>query len=139
MDKHEILSTVERMLNDSDQLFVLSTLTQDGYPDSRIMGNLCDKSIHEIYFTCPTGTRKIDELAENPKASVYFNSGAVTVWLYGTATTTRDADARKKIWNDRVQSIYPEGVDSPRLNVVLFLPQKIRFRERTGEYIEFEL
>ncbi len=120
-------------------MFVLSTLTQDGFPDSRLMGNICEKSLAEVFFTCRTGTRKIEEMAENPKVSVYFTSGPVTVWLYGTATTTRDLNVRKKIWNDRMLSIYGEGVESPRLTVIRFLPQKIRFRGEAKEYIEFDL
>lgn len=139
MDKNEILSTVERLMNDPKQTFVLSTLTRDGYPDSRLMGNICEKTIREVYFTCRAGTRKIEEMVEDPKASVYFTSGPVTVWLYGTASATKDANARRKIWNDRMLSIYSEGVDSPQLTVICFLPQRIRFREKAGEYIEFEL
>lgn len=139
MDKEYILSTVEKLLNNPEQLFILSTLTSEGYPDARLMGNICIKTIEEIYFTCQTGSRKIDELIENSKSSVHFTSDAVTVWLYGNATVTREESERRKIWNDKVLSIYHEGVDSPRLTVIQFVPKKIRFRKKTDSYVEFDL
>lgn len=126
-------------MNNPEQIFVLSTLTKDGYPDSRLMGNICDKTIETVYFTCKTGTRKIDEIAQNPKASLYFTLKDTTVWLYGTASITRDKDIREKIWNDRMLRIYSEGVDSPRLTVIIFKTKKIRYRENNGGYCEFDL
>ncbi|HEY5466951.1 MAG TPA: pyridoxamine 5'-phosphate oxidase family protein [Clostridia bacterium] len=138
-NRDAILSKVESMLNAPEQTFVLSTLTEDGYPDAGLMGNICDKSLTEIYFTCQVGTRKTDEILKNPKSSVYFTADAVTVWLYGDATVTTEETVRRKIWNSRVLRIYPEGVDSPRLAVIRFVPGKLRFREKSVGYIEFDL
>ena len=139
MDKTTILTTVEKLLNKPDQTFILSTLTSDGYPDSRLMGNICEKSIEEVYFTCQTGSRKTIEIAQNAKCSVYFTCDTVTVWLYGEATVTTDADVRKKIWNDRMLRIYSAGVDSPNLTVIRFVPAKLRYREQMSGYIELDL
>lgn len=139
MDKENALSKIEELLKKPEQTFVLSTLTDDGYPDSRIMGNICDKSIHEVYFTCRTGTRKTNEITKNPRASVYFTSDTITVWLYGDSSVTRDEGERKKIWNDKVLQLYSEGVDSPRLTVIRFVPKKVRILEKMSTYIEFDL
>jgi general stress protein 26 len=101
---------------------------------------LCDKkTIKEIYFTCQTGSRKTDEMVKNSKSSVYFTSDLVTVWLYGDASVTRDEGVRKKIWNDNMLRIYTEGVDSPRLTIIRFVPKKIRIGEGMGGYGEFDL
>jgi len=140
MDKETAVSIAEKLMKNPEQTFVLSTFTDDGYPDSRIMSNLCDKkTIKEIYFTCQTGSRKTDEMIKNSKSSVYFTLDTVTVWLYGDATVTRDEDVRKKIWNDGMLSIYTEGADSPRLTAIRFVPQKIRVGERMSGYSEFDL
>jgi general stress protein 26 len=139
MNKEAAVSLAEKLMKNPDQNFVLSTLTTDGYPDSRLMGNICDKSVKEIYFTCRKGTRKIEEIEKNAKASVYFTSGDITVWIYGDATVTRDEAERKKIWNDRMLRIYSAGVDSPELTVIRFLPKKLRICERPRGYDEFEL
>jgi general stress protein 26 len=139
MNKEAAVSLAEKLMKNPDQNFVLSTLTTDGYPDSRLMGNICDKSVKEIYFTCRKGTRKIEEIEKNAKASVYFTSGDVTVWIYGDATVTRDEAERKKIWNDRMLRIYSAGVDSPELTVIRFLSKKLRICERPRGYDEFEL
>jgi general stress protein 26 len=139
LNKNEILSAIEKLLNDPEQNFVLSTLTADGYPDSRLMGNICDKSLQEIWFSCQTGTRKTDKIAANLKSSVYFTSDSITVWLYGEASVTRDEAIRHRVWNERMLRIYPNGADSPNLTIILFVPKKVRFRERPGDYLEFEL
>ncbi|NLZ92511.1 MAG: pyridoxamine 5'-phosphate oxidase family protein [Firmicutes bacterium] len=139
LDKEGIIALIEERLKEPKQQFVLSTLTADGYPDSRLMGNICDKTIDEVYFTCQTGSRKLEELDSNAKASVYFTFSGTTVWLYGNASYTRDEAIRKKIWNDRMLRIYPEGVDSPRLTVIKFETRKVRFSQKRNEYIEFEL
>ncbi len=138
MDKTEILHEIDTLMENPEQLFVLSTLTADGYPDSRIMGNICNKTVDEMFFTCQTGTRKIEELQHNEKASVYFTSGGVTVWMYGTATTTRDEETRKRIWDDRMLQIY-EGPESPRLTVIELKLKRLRYRKGRDTYIEFDL
>lgn len=139
MNKDEIIAIIEKQFKDPDQTFVLSTLSLDGYPDSRLMGNICDKKINEVYFTCQTGSRKIDEIAGNQKSSVYFTFGPNTAWLYGDCITTRDQNERKKIWNDRMLRIYKNGPDSPNMTVIKFTAKKIRFRTDGLDYIEFDL
>ena len=140
MEKDAAISLIEKLMTNPEQTFILSTLTDDGYPDSRLMGNICQKSINEVYFTCQTGSRKTDELLNNPKSSVYFTvDNATTVWLYGDASVTREEGVRKKIWNDRMLRIYSDGVDSPRLTVIRFVPKKIRIREKMSAYVEFDL
>ena len=139
MDKESIIKLIEERFKEPKQQFVLSTLTVDGYPDSRLMGNVCDKTIDEVYFTCQTGSRKLEELQNDAKASVYFTFAGTTVWLYGNASFTRDEAVRKKIWNERLLRIYPEGIDSPRLTVIRFATKKVRFSNKRNEYIEFDL
>jgi general stress protein 26 len=139
MNKDAAVAIAEKLMKNPDQTFVLSTMTGDGFPDSRLMGNICGKTIKEIYFTCHTGTRKTDELVENPKSSVYFTAEEITVWVYGEATVTRDESERKKVWNERMLPIYPEGVDSPALTVIRFVPKRLRISEKYRGYDEFEL
>ncbi len=139
MEKSDILALAQRMLDDPKQTFILGTLTEDGYPDARLMGNICGKTLSEVYFTCPTGTRKIDELSGNPKSCLYFTSGEGTVWLYGEATATRDPAVRERVWDERMRGIYPEGPESPRLVIIRFVPERLRYRDRTSGYAEFDL
>ena len=140
MEKDTAISLIEKLMANPDQTFILSTLTDDGYPDSRLMGNICQKTIKEVYFTCQTGSRKTDEILNNPKSSVYFTiDHKTTVWLYGDASVTREEGVRKKVWNDRMLQIYSDGVDSPRLTVIRFVPKKVRISERMTPYFEFDL
>ena len=138
-DKDTIIAIIEKQFKHPEQQFVLSTMTADGFPDARLMGNICQKSMQEVYFTCQTGSRKTEEILHNSKSSVYFTFDGTTVWLYGHATVTRDESERSKIWNDRMLHIYKEGVDSPRLTVIKIVPTKIRFRAKTTNYIEIDL
>ena len=138
MNQTEILHEIDTLMENPEQIFILSTLTADGYPDSRLMGNICRKTAGEMIFTCQTGTRKIEELQHNEKASVYFTSGDVTVWMYGTAAATRDEETRKRIWDDRMFRVY-EGPDSPRLTVIVLRTKRIRYRKGKDAYIEFDL
>ncbi len=138
-ERKEIMTFIETQLNDPKQTFILSTLTADGYPDSRIMGNICDKSLDEVYFTCKKGTRKIEELAHNTRASVYFTFGEKTAWLYGEAVCTQDEKVRMQLWNDRMLPIYPNGAGSPELTIIKFTTKRIRFRSGRSDYVEFEV
>ena len=139
MEKETVLAAAQKLLDDPSQLFILSTLTEDGYPDSRLMGNICEKTLKEVYFTCRTGTRKINQIKQNAMASVYFNKDNETVWLYGKATVTTEESIRRKIWNDRMLSIYPNGAESPNLVVIRFVPEKLRYRKNPEDYLELKL
>lgn len=139
MTKEDAIAAIEARFSDDGQQFILATLTDDGYPDARIMGNICEKTMQEVYFTCRAGTRKIGELIKNPKSSVYFTKDGQTFWLYGEASVTKDESVRRHIWNDRMLPIYSEGPDSPLLTVIRFIPKKVRCLSRTDGYTEFSL
>ena len=139
MDREALLCEMENRLKDPEQMFILSTLTSDGYPDARLMGNICGKTAREVFFTCRAGTRKIGEIAENPRSCVYFTCGDETFWLYGESSASAQRELRHGIWNERMRPVYPGGADSPDLTVIRFVPKKVRYRGKTGGYAEFSL
>lgn len=140
MEEQEARSAMQRSFDDPEQLFILSTLAADGYPDARLMGNICAKTLRCVYFTCRAGTRKIGEIGRDPRACVTFASGSGTFWLYGDAGTTTAPEVRRQIWDERMRSIYPQGPDSPNLTVVRFIPKRARVLEAPGsDYLEFDL
>lgn len=139
MERDIILAKVDRLLKNPEQIFILSTLNDNGYPDARLMGNICGKTIHELYFSSRARTHKVGQIVQSSKSSVYFNAGNIIVWLYGDAFVTADESIRKRVWNNRMLLFYPDGVNSPELRIIRFVPQKIRYCENIGEYIEFDL
>ena len=117
----------------------LTTIDSDGYPQTRAMFNLRNKSrfpnlipIFEdhhgdymMLFGTNTSSPKIDDLMNNPAVSVYFCDPTTSrgVMFGGDIEIVDDMTIKKGLWQEGWERYYLGGVDSPDYTVLRFFPK----------------
>jgi general stress protein 26 len=107
---------------------VLSTINEDGFPESRAMLNLKVEDGFTIWFTTNTSSRKIQQIKNNKKASAYFtlHQEWKGVTIEGELEIIEDMETKKKIWQPGWEMYYPKGVEDPDNAIVKLNPKKVR-------------
>lgn len=118
-------------------LVLLSTIDEEGYPTTRIMMNLRHKEyahlnpLYEaeenpmtVYLTTHLSTKKIQEIAANNKAALYFYDpeSFKAVLLQGRIELILDEDLKRKAWNNKWKEFFPKGVESKEYTLLRFIP-----------------
>ena len=121
---------------------VLSTLDVTGAPDARIIFNLRKARASafrsgaaalpagfETWIATNTSSRKVRELRDDPRGSLYYFDTATFEGLtvQGTFEETLDHDIRAAIWVDSWNMYYPGGLDGGDFSVFRFRPAKARY------------
>jgi len=118
----------------------LTTIGTDGFPSTRAMLNLRNKQQYPqliplyreegnplvVYMTTNTSSGKIQEIAHNGKACLYFYQPESFhgVLLQGTVEHVTDKEFRKKVWHDGWEIYYPQGDED--YSVLRFVPHKLK-------------
>lgn len=123
----------------------LTTIDQDGWPNTRAMLNLRNEMQYpdlitlfarhqqdlRIYFTTNTASGKVVQIARNQKASVYFC--APSQWrglmLGGTISGVPDQHLKESLWQKDWMMYYPGGVDDPDYTILSLQPRVARYYE----------
>ena len=137
MEQNEIKQECIKLMETADVIY-LSTIDEDGFPQTRAMVNLRNeeqfpnlvnlfekhKEDFLIYMTTDTASTKFKQITENPKASVYFcNPKDVQgLMLIGKVEIVTDKEIKKQLWQDDWKVYYPGGVDDPEYNILRLLP-----------------
>ena len=132
----------------------LSTIDSDGFPQTRVMGNLRNAeqnpglieifSEHSedflIYLPTSASSAKIEQIRANPKVSVYFcNPSEISgLMLAGSVEIVSDSSLKKQIWQDGWEVYWPDGVDGPEFTVLRLLPDFAKGWYKEGPF-EFKL
>jgi general stress protein 26 len=120
----------------------LSTVDENGYPQTRAMFNLRNKerfpklvslfAQHKddfmIVFTTNTSSTKIDDIKKRPKTSVYFCNPDdwKGVMFGGDIEVVEDLEFKKALWHDGWERYYPSGYDDPDHTVLRIRPTIVR-------------
>ena len=118
---------------------VLSTIDEDGYPQSRAIFNLRNsKQFPElipvfeehnddllIYIGTNTSSEKIRQIRRNPKASVFFYKPSEFhgLMLSGTFEFIEDQAIKNRLWQDGWERYYPDGPTDPDYTVIRMIPR----------------
>lgn len=132
----------------------LSTVDSNGYPQSRVMGNLRNKeqcriaeelfSGHNedflIYMLTGHSSDKMQQIRANSKVSVYFCNSAEfhTLLLAGDIEEIDDPDLKKRIWQDEWKMHWPGGSEDPEFIMLKLLPERAKGWYKEGPF-EFKL
>ncbi len=132
----------------------LSTIDSDGFPQTRVMGNLRNKEQcriaeelftgHDedllIYMLTGHSSDKMQQIRANSKVSVYFCNSAEfhTLLLVGNAEEINDLDLKKRIWQDEWKIHWPGGPEDPGLIMLKLLPEWAKGWHKEGSF-EFKL
>jgi len=113
--------------------FILSCIGSDGYPMTKaVVPGKHRELLSELYFCTNTSSKFAAELANNPKANVYFYSRKL-IWfkgclLKGDMEIVTDMAVKEKYWQNMFKGAYEQGTfTDPDFCVLRFTPMSGRF------------
>ncbi len=131
-----------------------STVDGDGFPQTRVMGNLRNKEQCQIaeelfaghdedfliYMLTGHSSDKMQQIRANSKVCVYFCNSAEfhTLLLVGNAEEIDDPDLKKRIWQDEWKIHWPGGAEDPEFIILKLLPEWAKGWYKEGPF-EFDL
>lgn len=131
----------KELLQLADAAYV-TTVNQQGFPETRAMFNLrrteqfpgltaffAGEDDFTVYLTTNTSSRKIAQLADNARTSVYYCR--TEDWrglnLIGEMTIVNDRAVRERLWQKGWELYYPAGPDDPDYCVLMMKPTEARY------------
>jgi len=131
MNPADAKAAILALLRKTPQLFVLSTVDEDGAPQSRLMGAVMVKDGTLVYMASDSDARKVRQIQDNPKVQVLCWSADLNevATVSGTATMETSPQVRRAFW-DAVPSCakHYSSPDDPALGI-------IRISLTRGEYL----
>ncbi|MHC4260333.1 MAG: pyridoxamine 5'-phosphate oxidase family protein [Planctomycetota bacterium] len=137
MEEKEVKQECLKLMETAEGAY-LSTIDSDGFPQTRMMGNLRNKEqcrISEelfaghdedflIYMLTGHSSDKMQQIRANSKVSVYFCNCAQfhTLLLVGNVEEINDPDLKKKMWQDEWKIHWPGGAEDPEFVLLKLLP-----------------
>jgi general stress protein 26 len=138
MKVDELKKAAIELMEVADGAYV-TTVGADGYPRTRVMFNLRNKTEfptlahlfvgHErdlmIYLGTNTSSAKTNEIRENPKGCVYFADCPhfVGMMFAGDLEIVEDPKVRRALWVEGWERYYPAGPDDPDYTVLRLFPK----------------
>jgi general stress protein 26 len=155
MEEKELKQKCLDLMETADAVY-LSTIDENGFPQTRAMVNIRNKTQfpdlanvfegHDddflVYMTTDTASTKFKHIKENPKVSVYFcNPKEVCgLMLVGELEIVTNQEVKGQLWQDEWKIFYPGGPDGPEYNILSLSPMiaKCWFRPMPAP-VEFKL
>lgn len=120
----------------------LTTVDVKGYPQTRAMFNLRNKSwfpklipIFEnhcsdfmLLFGTNMSSTKLEDLKQNPAASAYYCDPSTWrgVMLGGNIENVKGMSLKRNLWQEGWKKYYPEGVEDPDYAVLRIFPKVVK-------------
>jgi general stress protein 26 len=153
MEEQELRKKCLQLIDTADAVY-LTTIGKDGYPHTRVMGNLrnkqqCRASVelfaeHRedflIYMLTGHSSAKMQQIRANPKVSVYFCNPAENHYLMlaGNVEELADPELKKRLWQDEWKMHWPGGPDDPEFILLRLLPVFAKGWYKEGPF-EFQI
>ena len=117
-------------LIDKAGVSIISSVDEDGYPNSKAMlPPRKREGIKHVFFTTNRSSMRVRHYLDNPKACIYFFDKRFFrgVMLKGTMEVLHDSASKKMIWRNGDERYYPEGVHDPDYCVLRFTAHQGRY------------
>jgi len=153
MEDKELKQECLKLMEKAEAVY-LGTVDSDGFPQTRVMGNLRNAEqypgLTEIFsehsddflicLTTSKSSAKMQQIRANPKVSVYFCKPGEfhTLMLAGCTEEVTDQDFKKQLWQDGWEVYWPGGADGPEYTVLRLLPDFAKGWYKEGPF-EFKL
>lgn len=94
---------------------ILGTVEKEGMPQQKAMLKTESKGLKEFWFCSNTSSKRVQQIKDNPRASLYFydEKNFEGLMLIGIAEISQDDDKRKKFWHEEMRMYYPLGYNDP--------------------------
>lgn len=125
----DIVAQVREIMAAAHNVHVLATVDAEGRPQMRWMGALVEdpETPWTFYLACGKDSRKMQQLAANPRAQLLFSqvSHDLSEWKVATVSGTGEAvdceHCRKLLWEGvPLMRQYYSGVDDPIMGIIKF-------------------
>ena len=132
-----------RQLMEVAEAAYLTTIDEQGFPNTRAMFNLRNRShfplLRDIFaahredflilFTTNTSSKKVEQVKRNPLGCVFYCIPMEFrgLMLAGRIQTVADPTLREKLWQEGWERYYPLGKEDPDYEVLGMYP-------KSGEY-----
>lgn len=152
--KEEIIRKACRHLMNIADLVYVSTVDENGFPQTRAMANLYNKDQFErlsvffnqhqdeflIYLNTNRASVKMEQIKINPKTCLYYCSYKEThgLSLIGEIQVIEDKNIRHLLWQDDWIQFYEGGVDGTDYTILQFKPLTARGWYKCEKF-EFQL
>ncbi|HEY0088169.1 MAG TPA: pyridoxamine 5'-phosphate oxidase family protein [Candidatus Lokiarchaeia archaeon] len=134
---------------------ILTTIDENGYPQTRAMLNLRNKkqypSLEKLFeennssilicFTTNTSSNKMKQITNNSKVSVYYCKPNEWRGLMagGIIEIVNENEIKKKIWQDNWTMYYSKGYNDPDYTILKLKPKTLKLYNQLKVYdIELE-
>lgn len=125
-------------LMDTAEAAYLTTVDDQGFPQTRAMLNLRNSGRYPkllelfeehkddflVYFTTNTSSQKMRQIAQNPRASVYYAKPSEWqgLMLGGVVSVVTDMNLKKNVWQPAWEMYYHQGPADPDYAVLCMKP-----------------
>jgi general stress protein 26 len=129
------------LMGSSDMAYV-TTIDEDGLPQTRVMFNLRNLKAfpglmklyvgHDedflVYLGTNTSSEKMSQIHENPSVCVFYcdNEEYRSLMISGRAEIVEDTELKNQIWQHGWEIYYPQGPSDPDYTVLRLLPVKAK-------------
>lgn len=105
----------------------LITLDADGAPQARTMEPFPADDDFTVWMATNKSTRKVRELANDPRATLYYldAQGGAYATLTGVARVITDGDEKARRWKPEWDEFYVEGNRGDDYVLVRFVPHRL--------------
>ena len=78
-----------------------------------------------FWFLSASDSHKNEEISRDPFVQILFQGSSYSdfLHLYGKATISTDKNKIRELWNPILKTWFTEGVDDPRITVIMFEPE----------------
>ena len=129
------LMNAAREIMTSSKTCALITLDHEGRPRARTMDPFLPESDFTIWFGTNPKSRKVNQIKNNPKVTLYYleNNSSGYVVIHGTATIVNDQSEKDKWWKTEWDAFYPNNTDDYQL--IKVSPQRMEVISYTHSII----
>ena len=116
-------------LRAESKIAYVASVNAQGYPQVKAMLTLEHESPAVHYFSTNTSSKRVGQLRNNPKASVYYcNEAAFKGALFtGTVEVLTDHATKARFWSDGCEVYYPQGVDDDDYCILRFTADTVNY------------
>jgi general stress protein 26 len=135
MEKKNLKKEFLSLMETADVVY-LSTIDENGFPQTRAMGNLRNKTIYRedflVYLATDTASAKVQQIKSNPNASVYYCkvNESFGLMLVGLIEIVRNKKLKRELWQKRWEKYYP----NKEYTLLRFLPDLAKGWYKTAPF-----
>ena len=124
MQKEEAISEALALASRAT-IAMLGTNGDNGYPNIKAMIKMENEGLNRIWFSTNTSSKRVAQLARDPRACVYFVDFEqwMGLMLVGNVEVLQDMGSRRRLWRQGYEKYYPLGVTDPDYSILRFTAQ----------------